>query len=274
MATLLDSRDKKIRGSKTVVSFETTGGDSWKEWDRFIAIEGKHAYHIGNVCGTCEFFFERLENPFKPVEIRETIEGLNTGLTSIDQETLDSVSKIIPNGKYKVLLLEILPRLIKLTSSDDYFATDQKDLWEDAGSFGLPHYPKIQYYRGTDQEIGREGKIFEFINPLVPPNRLKQDRIEFYKLKFEAGLKPTAIALAVLDVKQPAEWPDDLDPKITEHWCFAHYLLDGHHKVFAASETNKPITILTFLSIDKGVSTKENIKELIETIKNTVPNKG
>jgi hypothetical protein len=46
-----------VRQSKSPLGFSTEGGGAWKEWDRFITFEGKKAYHIGNVCGTCPFFF-------------------------------------------------------------------------------------------------------------------------------------------------------------------------------------------------------------------------
>jgi hypothetical protein len=33
-------------------------------------------------------------------------------------------------------------------------------------------------------------------------------------------------------------------------WTLAHFLLDGHHKVMAASRVKKPISILSFLLLN------------------------
>lgn len=264
---LIDNHRITIKNSKTIVSFENNG-EYWKKWDRYISIEGKQAYHIGNVCGTCEFFFERLEGANQTINPKEAIEELNIGLNSINNKTIDIISEIIPNGEYEILLLEISPKLINLSTQDDYFVKEQTDLWGMNGFWGLPHHPKVEYYRGSDDELGKERKLFEFIAPLAPVYWADKERVEHYKEKINLKNKPTAIALGILDIKQPANWNDNLDPNINEHWCFTHYLLDGHHKILAASQLNKPITILTFLATDKGVSTKENIKELMDRIKN------
>ena len=84
MMRLIDNHRTTIKNSKTIVSFENNG-EYWKKWDRYISIEGKQAYHIGNVCGTCEFFFERLEGANQTINPKEAIEELNIGLNSINK---------------------------------------------------------------------------------------------------------------------------------------------------------------------------------------------
>ena len=42
---------------------------------------------------------------------------------------------------------------------------------------------------------------------------------------------PAALAVSILDVKEAV----DSETEVKTHRCFAHFLLDGHHKVFAAS---------------------------------------
>jgi hypothetical protein len=68
----------------------------------------------------------------------------------------------------------------------------------------------------------------------------------------------------VLDVKQPAVWSGE--PTITSHSCLAHYLLDGHHKVFAASKAGLPLTLLAFLAIENGISSGEQIEQVLKTM--------
>ncbi len=267
MTRIIKIENKEISDSKSIVSFDKKGGGSWEVWYRLISIEGKPAYEIGNICGTCSFYFKRLEGANQSIHPDNLLEQLNNGLTELDQETIDIVSKIIPNGKYKVILISIKPRLIELGKGDDYFAKEQIDLWGIDGFYGLPHHPKIRYYRGTDQNIKEKEKIFEFIIPIFPQTWLDSDRIDFYKNNISNNKIPTAIGLSVLDVKAPAEWIDDKEPDYIGHWCLAHYILDGHHKIFAASQLNKPINLLTFLAIDECIlENKDDIEKLIEEI--------
>ena len=240
---------------------------TWEVWDRFIAVNGQNIYHIGNVCGTCSFFFEKLLDNKKSINPKETIEKLNFGLDSIDDNVIDILKEIIPIGFYEIALLTINPKLAAVGQAGDYFAKEQVDLWGKDGYDGVPHSPKVNYYRGTDKEIGSDRKLFEFFIPLTSPDYIDQTRVDFYKEQILKGNKPTAISLTILDVKKPAVWPDDdIKPEFTSHWCIAHYILDGHHKIKAASELNSEITLFSFIAKEKGVSTTDDINELLKYI--------
>lgn len=267
MTRIINIENKEISDSKSIVSFDKKGGGNWEVWHRLISIDGKPAYEIGNICGTCSFYFERLEGANQSIHPENLIEQLNIGLTELDQETINTVSKIIPNGKYKVILMSIIPKLVELGDESDYFAKEQIDLWGIDGFSGLPHHPKIKYYRGTDQSIKEKEKIFEFIIPIFPQTWLDSNRIDFYKENISNNMIPTAIGLSVLDIKAPAVWIDDKEPDFKGHWCLAHYILDGHHKIFAASQLKKPINLLTFLAIDESIlENKDDIEKLLDEI--------
>jgi hypothetical protein len=81
---------------------------------------------------------------------------------------------------------------------------------------------------------------------MFPKNYLRAEAINLYKDALSQGDLPTALAVSVLDVKQPSFW--DGNPDVNEHWCLSHYLLDGHHKMYAASELGVPVSILSFLA--------------------------
>lgn len=51
-----------------------------------------------------------------------------------------------------------------------------------------------------------------------------------------------------------------------ELWLHTHYLLDGHHKMFVAAKAKKPITVLSFLSIDESFANKEQIEKLMQLL--------
>jgi hypothetical protein len=267
MTRILYQENLEITNSKSIVSFETKGGGDWEVWHRYISIDGKPAYEIGNICGTCNFYFERLEGANQNVQPIDLIEQLNEGLTSLEKKTTEKVAEIIPNGKYKVLLLTVFPKKIELGTETDYFTNEGVKLWGIDGFWGIPHNPKIKYYRGTDQKIKDDEKIFEFLIPIFPQTCLEPKRIDFYKQQLEQGKIPTAISLSVLDIKAPAIWINDQKPEFTGHWCLAHYILDGHHKMFAAAELNKPLNLICFLATEKGIyETEEDIEILLSNI--------
>lgn len=267
MTRILHKDSLEIKDSKSIVSFDTKGGGQWEKWHRFISIDGKPAYEIGNICGTCSFYFERLEGANQSVHPTDLIEQLNEGFDTLDRKTIERIAEIIPNGKYKVLLLKIHPKKAELGTDKDYFANEEIKLWGIDGFWGMPHNPKIKYYRGTDQPIKQDEKVFEFIIPIFPQTWLQPDRVEFYKQQIENGKTPTAICLSVLDIKAPAVWIDDQKPEYTGHWCLAHYILDGHHKMFVATELNKPLNIISFLATEQGINeTKEDIETLLKNI--------
>ena len=269
MKRLLNKRTTKIVSSNSPLTFETTGGSSWEVWDRFIAVNGQNIYHIGNVCGTCSFFFEKLIDNKKSINPKETIDKLNVGLTFIDDNTIDILREIIPNGFYEIALLTITPKFAVVGQPNDYFAKEQVDLWGIDGYYGVPHSPKVNYYRGSDKEIGDDRKIFEFFIPLTSTENLDQKRIDFYKEEILKGNKPTAISLSTLDIKEPAVWPEDeIKPEFTSHWCIAHYIVDGHHKIKAACDLNSEITLLSFIATEKGISSTDDINELLKHIDN------
>ena len=99
---------------------------------------------------------------------------------------------------------------------------------------------------------------------MFPKRWLSEKTLAAYAERLDAGEKPTALALSVLDVRGPATREEG--PEVTEHWCLAHYLLDGHHKTYAASLARKPITLLSFLAIAESVATEENVDKTLEVL--------
>ena len=265
MSVLIDTKKIKVVSSKSPLGFQTKGGGDWKVWDRYLVLDGKPAFHIGNICETCTFFFERLEGANASVNPEQVVEVLSQGIASLNDPAIEEVADIIPKGEYLVTLLTVKPSLTQPSSELDYFSAEQIALWGADGFWGIPHHPKTEYYRGSTQPLSNESCLFEFIIPMFPQNWLDSGRIENFKKTIENGIRPTAVAISILDIKQPADWDDDI--QFSSHWCLAHYLIDGHHKMFAASQTDEPITLLSFLALGEGVSSKEQNYEIIEKLK-------
>ncbi len=266
MSRLLYKEDLEIKDSKSIISFDTKGGGSWEVWNRFISIDGKPAYEIGNICGTCSFYFKRLDGANQSIHPKSLIDELNEGFEEINKEVIEKISEIIPDGKYKVLFLKIYPKHIELGTKKDYFANESIELWGIDSFWDMPHNPRIKYYRGTDVSINTNEKLFEFIIPIFPQGWLNKDRVDFYKKQIESNKTPTAISLSILDVKAPVYFEDEENPEILGHFCLSHYILDGHHKIFAATELQKPINLICFLATKQGICTENDITNLIHCI--------
>ena len=264
MSKLLQVQDALSMSSDSRIGFSTEGNASWPAWDRFITLDGKKAHYIGNVCGTCEFISERHEGANSKVSPASLSALLRSGISDINDAIKDAVMVLLPASDYKMLLLSCAPRLITPSKAGDYFFEEQVELWGIDPFWGVPHYTKNEYYRTEVLKVSEHGGLFEFIVPMFPGRYLDTKTIEFYKALPSRQPGPTAFAISVLDVKQPADWGGN--PEIQEHWCLAHYLLDGHHKMFAAAQSGKPISLLSCLAIKKGVSGPNEIAKVISTL--------
>jgi hypothetical protein len=256
-----------VNDSKSLLGFATKGGGSWEVWDRFITIEGKDAYHIGNVCGTCSFFFQRLEGANKSLNPRDFQGQLSSGIAVLTDAHATVLSELIPNGDYDLSLLFRVPRLIIPGETDDYFCREQLALWGIDGFWNLPHNPRTKYYRGMDIPLGNGAQLYEFFVPMFPESWLDLKQVSQFENYFHEGKRPTALAISILDVKEPAMWNGDPNPAVKSHWCLAHYIIDGHHKLFAASRTKRPIGLVSILALGHGVSGPEEHAKLIEILK-------
>lgn len=234
------------------------------DWYRFITVDGKRAHYLGNVCGTCPFVFQQLEGANDKVSLQELTNLLRAGVSRLEQPVTQRVMKILPAGEYKVLLLSCLPQFIVPSAHGDYFIEEQVEAWgPDTGDEGGVHDPKSEYYRTATMPFAAHSTLFEFIVPMFPKRSLRQETVDLYRSILNQQTVPTALAVSILDVK---EGEVDLKPQIETHWCLAHFLLDGHHKVHAASQVGKPITVLSFLAVDKGVSSFDHIGHLLNIL--------
>lgn len=268
MGALMGAADVVVANSASPISFQTEGGSEWKVWDRYIAVDGKRAFHIGNVCGTCSFFFERLGGANRSVSVAELTAELSIGVTRLPGPLLDALKQILPDGRYRAALLRVLPKMVSPGGPEDYFTTEQTHLWGVDAFWGLPHHPKTEYYRLGSRRLEGRRALYEFLVPTFPRGWLKQEQVNAYISVLRNGGLPTAVALSVLDVKGPADAQGK--PDITSHWCFAHYLLDGHHKVFAASQAGLPCTLLSFLALEQGISSVDEGRRAVRHHRRTL----
>lgn len=260
-----------IENSATSVAFKTGSKSAvFGFWERYLAINGKNVYKIGVACSTCPYLFERVAeldsaNYAKIMEQAHIINSkFNAGITTVEQELVDSLKIVMPKGRYSVFLTRIIPKLVYPGDSNDYFANEQFKFLD----LDCPYNPRTEYYLGHKvQEFSYKENLFEFIVPLFSSKLLNSERIEYYKHILLSGKMPTAVSLGILDVICSERGLRNYeDTSVLAHACFAQYLIDGHHKLYAAALAQKPLTILTFLAHEQGLSDDYDIDLCIKAL--------
>jgi hypothetical protein len=242
------------------LQFETDSGL------RYLLIDGRRAYSIGIGCQTCGVLFERLSGANQEVQVDAAAEKLRQGVSSLDEEVVETIGQGIPEGEFCALLAEARVILVRPGNSQDYFVNEQIALWGEDNFWCLPHDPRVPYYRAGEHDLGQRRRLFNFIVPMFPTKWLALKTVSEYMQELRTKGSGTAVSLSVLDVRSPVDWIGDRDPDVVEHWCLIHFLIDGHHKLHAASESGRPLRLLSFLALSQGVSTREEIEEAVDAM--------
>jgi len=239
------------------IRFESDG------WMRYLAIDGARAYHLGGSCQTCGFLFQRLDGANKRVELQETVAKLRDGVNSLDEDVVSVLSRGLPEDDYSVMLATGHVTQVTPGKANDYFTEEQIALWGEDNFWCLPHDPRIAYFRAGDQDMGAGRRLFHFIVPMFPSGWLKMGAVGEYVKSLTEKASGTAVCIATLEVRAPAEWTGEEPPDPSEHWCLTHYLLDGHHKLHAADKSRKPVSLLSFITWSESMASREQIAEVL-----------
>jgi hypothetical protein len=237
---------------------------------RQLLLDDDPAFELSFWCGTCAFLFERLSGANEKLSLDAVQGELNEGLDRVEPVIRDAFAALLPIGEYLPLLLEIRPRMVSPGDQDDYFSREQLDTWGVDPFWGLPNYPRTPYYRlfetpvsgGTSRvSEATDGHLFEFAVPMVPPRWNDPDRVMAYQQRLAGSARPTAVALSLLDICQPATLQGS-ESDYYAHWGLTHFLLDGHHKMQAAAESGLPLGLLTIVSVDHSLAQREDVLRL------------
>ena len=267
---IIEQKESTVINSKSPLQFSLpkTSSVYGDAWFRYLTIDGKNIFNTGNICGTCCCYFEYLPGDKKDnfAIAQEFSAALNAGINSLDSKILQQAEMLIPDGDYFVLLSTIKPKEVVFGDDNDYFSNEQMAYWP--GNSSDPH---ISYYRLQTKKnlrmfsanAGYEELFVECLVPMVLPQDLNKERVHFYQEQFRQGIVPTAFSVAIWDNKAPAcSFDEDhphYDPDVAEHQLLTHYIIDGHHKVYAAALENKEITLLTYIRKDNyfGIHVKQ-----------------
>lgn len=208
-----------------LVSSDTDGALSIsvreKKWWWYLDLNGEPLHRIGNACGTCAAVYARVRDLQVPLGPQELSSRLEQGLHSLPEDVLQTVMPLLPRGDYLVGLVETSPTRVSAKERPSDVGCEADYFW-------------WQLYERYDK-----GCRYELVIPSLPESSLKADRIDEYCEKLQQGERPTALALSMSDQRCiRGEYYET---------ARVHILLDGHHKVMAASRLGLPITILSFM---------------------------
>jgi hypothetical protein len=235
--------------------------------NRYLLIDGKRAYNLGINCQTCSLLFERLPGANQSIEIENTAEALRKGVEALSDAVVRTVGVGLPEGEYLAFLGETALQITYPRGRGDYFCEEQIELWGEDKFWCLPHDPRIPYFRAGESDIGESRKLFNFIVPMYPTKWLTFRAPSVYDRELLANGAGTAVALSILDVRSPADWDGGETPDPVEHWCFTHYLIDGHHKLHSASEAGNPLRILSFVALAQSACTRDQVEQAISFLR-------
>jgi hypothetical protein len=227
---------------------------------RLLQLDGTPAFELSYWCGTCPFLFRRLEGATQTLSLAGAERTLHDGIDAIDDDLVGRFGALLAAGTFIPLLLEVQPELVLPAAADDYFSLEQVTTWGVEPFWGLPEYPRTPYYRTFQTIVDSDAHLFEFVVPMVPPTWNDPARVAHYTTALGEGTRPSAVAVATLDVCQPAT---QLGDDLYAHWGLTHFLLDGHHKFQAASEEGAPITLLSLLAVDASLADPSQIDTAI-----------
>lgn len=250
---LLDEVIRVVEGSSTPIAL-TPDGANWPSWRVRLGDVDLYSLVIGG-CDTCAWWFERLGADGDLDQAERLAVNLGDGITALTRQVVDQASQMIPDGHYRVILMDLIIRLVEPGDPHDYFVDEQVATWgrDDSGWVGevdpsewRPYDPEGPYYRAAPLPpyAGSEA-AFNFLLPLQPPALLDAAVVDSYAARMRRGERPTVLAVAVSDSRNP--WDGARDGGFDVHHILAHIVLDGHHKLHAAALTDVPIRVMSFV---------------------------
>lgn len=230
---------------------------------RRLKVRDQSVFELNLWCGTCPALFKKLTEP-EAADLNIANELLKARMNAIDDTVIGVYGKALPRSQYSALLLEVTPTLVTPGSPRDYFSHEQVSTWGVDPVAGAAEDPGTPYYRTFEAPVGKNGQLYEFVVPMVPPYWNDRRTVSGY-LGADDDESGTAVAYSLLDVLQPAV--DEGDDHY-EHWVLTHFLLDGHHKIEAAAAAARPIRLLGLLDERISIASPEELASMIRALSN------
>lgn len=223
----------------------------------FFEINGKRRFEVGNDCDTCHFWFKCVQEPKAFAE--KKIVNLPKAVSiprPVDKKLVRDLAPIIDlqeKGDYFVFNTKL--NLTGPYGSEDqesyFYNSEFMEIWdiEDPASEDL--LSEWEHYEGKTPRVFRYDnglleKQFDFVIPLVPAQKLKQENIRLYQQMIQSGDRPRVLLLGMLQRAVPESVTSGQSKNL--HSFFASFVLDGHHKLAAYRRAGVPVNALVILS--------------------------
>ncbi len=222
----------------------------------FLEINGKRRFEVGNDCDTCHFWFKCLQEP-KALTQKKVV-NLPKSLSvprPMDQALIRDIQPVIDlmdKGEYYVFNTQL--NLTGPYRSDDessyFYNTEFQELWDIEDPAAEDLLSGWEHFEGRTPRVFRHGEIlekqFEFVVPLVPGSKLKQENIRLYQQMIAGGDRPRVLLFGLLQRAIPESVSSGRVKNL--HSFFAGFILDGHHKLAAYQRAGVPANCLVILA--------------------------
>lgn len=222
----------------------------------FLEISGNRKFSIGDDSDTGHFAFKCLQEP--RVFAQKKIVNLPKSVSlprPLDEELIRECHpflELMDRGEHYVLAMTI--NLSGPYPSDDqesYFHNNEfAELWDIEESDAEELLTNWEHYESRTPRIFRHGEIMEkqhdFVVPLVPYRKLKQENVNLYHQMIRGGDRPRILLLGMF--QRPVPRPVQSGNMKILHSFFAGFALDGHHKLAAYRRAGVPANCLVVVS--------------------------
>ncbi|MFA6092925.1 MAG: hypothetical protein WCU88_12655 [Elusimicrobiota bacterium] len=248
----------------------------------YLEINGARRFEIGNDCDTCHFWFKCLRDPRpaphkKLFNLPKTIALPRPIDAELVRELLPMLD-IMEKGEY--YLLNTTLNLTGPYQADDessYFHNAEfQEIWDIEDPAAEDLLSDWEHYEGKTPKVFRHEDIVEkqhnFVIPLVPQNRLKQENVRLYQQMIQNGDRPRVFLFGLM--QRPIPETIATARGKTMHSFFAGFVLDGHHKLAAYLRAGVAANCLVlvstkaskyFLLENEGDNAREKLEERLAT---------
>lgn len=269
---IIDFKDFYVNTPNNRLRIGPYRGGNWLA--NTILYDNEPYVSYGNICPTCLFRFKKIRNSIDVdlIEISELIEKLNSGTIGFNDYSLNLLSKILPNGRYTALYATIKP-MLRYDDSTQYDESSNFNFYlgsqnDEGTEFGYFH-EKLKNIPGLHKKINEQ-----FYNLFIPQqdiSLLSESRLNFYREAYKSNIQPTAFSLGFLSSKQSflisrLKDANKSNFRSTVQVVLTNLILDGHHKIYAASQLEKELNIICFLRNSKQRNDDIRFKEYLEKI--------
>jgi hypothetical protein len=206
-------------------------------------------HKIGYDCDTCGGMFEQVGDYKTPLTPEEISRRFSEPMLALDRDVVDSIKVLLPAGSYNVGLLRILPSVHQTLGRTTQDALPDVREYQFIGrklTIERPHLYKLL----TENEQGEDVKIncFDwrphFESEVILPHR-DLASIDWKRVHEYERIDNDSHTALVLSLGE-ARGGECTLARLT------HFLLDGHHKLWAAVERQRPIQLLSFFNMSES----------------------